>query len=71
MPTEPSAVASSIAAADKRLESLSVLCGILSGTIDRARRDLRQIRSDVADAQKREESGHAPAGEISADMLAG
>jgi len=64
-------VAKSIAMADKRLETLSILCGILAGRIDASRRDLRQIRSDVIDAQRHQETAHAAAREISADMLAG
>jgi hypothetical protein len=69
MPTDTSAVAKSIAAADKRLESLSLLCGMLSGGIERARRDLRQIRSDATSAQSQPEKGHAAASELGADML--
>jgi predicted secreted Zn-dependent protease len=71
MPTDNAAVAKSIAAADKRLETLLVLCGILSGRIEASRRDLRQIRADVASDQKRAEETHAAVAEISADMLAG
>ena len=70
MPTETSAVAKSIAAADKRLESLSLLCGMLSIGIERARRDLRQIRADAAYAPSQPEKGHAAASELGADMLA-
>jgi hypothetical protein len=64
-----STVADSIAAADKRLESLSLLCGMLAGGIERARRDLRQIRSDAASTQSQPEKGHAAASELGADML--
>ena len=64
-----SAAESSIAAADKRLQSLSLLCGMLAGGIERARRDLRQIRSDAASTQSQPEKGHAPASELGADML--
>jgi hypothetical protein len=71
MGTNDSAVAKSIAAADKRLDNMSVLCGILAGRIEASRRDLRQIRSDVAAAQKHQEQGHAVPSDISADMLAG
>jgi len=71
MPTETSAVQKSIAAADKHLENLSVLSGMLSSGIERARRNLRQIRSDAAAAQSQPEKGHAAASEVSADMLAG
>jgi hypothetical protein len=71
MPTDNAAVAKSIAAADARLDAMSVLCGILSGRIEASRRDLRQIRADVASAQKRAEETHAAAAEISAADLAG
>jgi hypothetical protein len=70
MPIE-NAVAKSIAAADNHLENLSVLCWILSGRIEASRRDLRQIESDIAGAQKQGEGGHAPPSDISADMLGG
>ena len=68
MPTK-NAVAQTIAAADKHLENLSVLCWILSGRIQASRRDLRQIESDIAVAQKQVECAHAPASELEADML--
>jgi hypothetical protein len=70
MPIDTSATAASIAAADERLKNLSMLCGMLAGGLDRARRDLRQISADAALPQSQEAKGHAPAaGEISADML--
>jgi hypothetical protein len=71
MPTLNAAIAEDLAAADKRLDTMSVLCGILSGRIAASRHDLRQIRADVASDQKRAEETHAAAAEISADMLAG
>ena len=71
MSNDNSAAAASIAAADKRLDNLSVLCGILAGGIDRARRNLRQIRTDSATVQDREQKGHVAASSISTDMLAG
>ena len=71
MSTDNAAIANSIAAADKRLETLLVLCGILSGRIEASRRDLRQIEADVASAQRRQEDTRATAAEISADMLSG
>jgi hypothetical protein len=71
MPTNNAAIAKSIAAADRRLETLSVLSEILSGRIKASRQDLRQIRSDVASAQVRQEDPHAAAAEISAEMLSG
>jgi hypothetical protein len=71
MPTLNAAIAEDLAAADKRLDAMSVLCGILSGRIEASRHDLRQIRADVASDQKRAEETHAAAAEFSADMLAG
>ena len=50
-------VAQDIAAEDKRLSELSVLCSILAAGIDHSRRDLRQIRSDAADKVRPDESG--------------
>ena len=69
MRTDNSAVAKSIAAADKHLDSLCVLSGILSSGIERARRDLRQIRADAAATQSQPEKGHVAASELGADML--
>jgi hypothetical protein len=71
MSTDNAAIANSIAEADKRLETLLVLCGILSGRIEASRRDLREIKSNVASAQRRQEDTHAVAAELSAEMLAG
>jgi hypothetical protein len=70
MPIEKELVAADIAAADKHLESLTVLSGILAGGIERVRRDLRQIRSESASIQSQPEKGHAAASELGADMLA-
>jgi hypothetical protein len=69
MSPDNAVIASSIAAAEMRLETMSVLCGILSGRIEASRRDLRQIRSDVAAIQSQEQTGHATAGQISPEML--
>ena len=69
MSIDNSDVAKSIAAADKHLDALCVLSGILSSGIDRARRDLRQIRSDAAATQGQPEKAHATASELGADML--
>ncbi len=62
-------VAQDIAAEDKRLSELSVLCSILAAGIDHSRRDLRQIRSDAADKVRPDESGLEAPPEISAAML--
>jgi hypothetical protein len=69
MPIENAAVAQDIATADERLESLSVLSGILSGRIEALRRDLGKIRSDVAFAQRPHVDTHAVAAEITPDMV--
>jgi hypothetical protein len=69
MSTDNAAIANSIAEADKRLETLLVLCGILTGRIEASRRDLRIIKSAVASAQKCQGVTHAA--EISADLLVG
>ena len=66
-----SAVASAFAAADKRLKDMSALCQVFSGQIDRQRRELSEIKSAIASAGKPEAKPHAPAGEISPDMLGG
>ena len=71
MPINDSAVAKDIAAADERLKSLSLLCGMLVGGLERSRRDLRQIRSDAASTPSQGEKAHAEADDISAAMLAG
>jgi hypothetical protein len=65
------AIAKSLAEAEKHLESLSVLSGILASGIERARRNLRQVRAEAASTPSQPEKGHAPAGEISPDMLGG
>ena len=69
MSIDNSAVAKSIAAADKRLESLSLLCGMLATGIERARRDLRQIAADASAAQKQQSEGRAVPSEIGVEML--
>jgi septal ring factor EnvC (AmiA/AmiB activator) len=68
---EDNATAASLAAADQHLQSLSLLAGIFSSSIERARRDLRQVRSDAEAAQKHENRGHAVPSDISPEMLAG
>jgi hypothetical protein len=69
MSIDNSAVAKSIAVADERLESLSLLSGMLAGGIERARRDLRQIRADAASTQSQPDKGRAAASELTADLL--
>ena len=67
MATQDTAVANGFAAAERRLETLSVLCGICSGRIEALRQDLRQIRQSVATAQR--PKGEGQPGEISPEML--
>jgi hypothetical protein len=69
MPTESSAIAKSLAAAETHLDALCVLSGILSSGIDRARRNLRQIRTDVAATPSQPQTGGAAASELGAEML--
>lgn len=71
MQNDSAAIAKSIATAEARLNNMSVLCGICSGRIEALRRDMRQIRSEVASAQKHQEQGRATASEVSPDMLGG
>ena len=69
MSTE-SAVAKSLASAGKRLESMCLLCEILSGQLERQRREFQEIKLAITSARGQEGKGLAPAGEISPDMLA-
>jgi len=70
MPTE-SAVATRIAAAAKRLESMSLLSEILSGQLERQRREFRELKAAIALPGGQEQRSQSPPAEISADMLAG
>jgi hypothetical protein len=64
-----SAVAQSIAAAGKRVESMSVLCEILSGQIERQRMELLEIKAAIAPPQGQPERGGGAPGDISPEML--
>jgi hypothetical protein len=63
------AVAQSIAAAGKRFESMSVLCEILSGQLERQRREFQEIKAAIASPQGQKERGGSAPGEIGPEML--
>ena len=50
---------------------MSLLCEMLFGHVKHQRRELAEIKSAIASAGKPEAKPHAPAGEISPDMLGG
>ena len=71
MSTENAAVANSIAAAGKRLESMSLLCEMLAGHVTRQRRELQTIQSALAGpAPGHKQSSQGAPGDISPEMLA-
>jgi hypothetical protein len=53
----------------ERLANLAILCGILTATVDRARRDLRQIQAQAAECQARDRSGSPAPNDINSAML--
>ena len=63
------AVAQSIAAAGKRFESMSVLCEILSGQLERQRREFQEIKTAIDWPQGQKECGGGAPGDISPEML--
>ena len=67
--SDESAVASAFEVADKRLKDMSALCQVFSSHIDRQRRELSEVKASLAAARRNEGKRHAPAGEISPDML--
>jgi hypothetical protein len=69
MSTE-TAVAKSLASAGKRLESMSLLCEMLAGQLERQGREFEEINSAIASGRKQEERGHATPGDIGPEMLA-
>ena len=66
-----SAIADRIDAANRRNESMSLLCEMLFGHVQHQRRELAEIKSALASAGKPEEQRHAVPSDISPDMLAG
>jgi hypothetical protein len=70
MPIENSAVANSIAAAGKRLESMSLLCEMLAGQLERERRQYQEIEAALGSHGNEARSQVAP-GDIAPEMLAG
>jgi hypothetical protein len=65
-----SALADSIAAADRRIESMSLLCEMLFGHVKHQRQELQEIKSALACAGKQEGKRHAVPGVIAPEMLA-
>ena len=68
MSTE-SAVAKSLASAGKRLESMCLLCEILSGQLERQRREFQEIKLAITSARGQEGREQVAPGDISPDML--
>jgi hypothetical protein len=66
MPND-SAVANSLAAVDKRFESMSALAAMLAGAIDRQRRELQELKLALG----RQEGGPVSPGDIGPEMLEG
>ena len=66
-----SEVAAHIAAAEKRVGEMAVICEILSGQVNRQCREIQEIKSAIACAGKQEERCPVTPSAISADMLAG
>jgi hypothetical protein len=70
MRTENAAVANSIAAAERRIEAIEVLCSIITGQAKAEHEALRAIRSALAaPVRDREDGDRAAPSDISADML--
>ena len=71
MPTE-SAVANSLAAAGKRLESMSLLCEMLSVQLERSRREFQELKAALAcSVPGHGQSGQGTPGDSSLAMLEG
>ena len=70
MPNEQ-AVANALAAAGNRIEAMSSLCQVLSGQIDRQRREFAEIKAAIASDRTPEGQRHAAPSDISPEMLAG
>jgi hypothetical protein len=66
-----STIADRIAEADRRIESMSLLCEMLFGHVKHQRRELHELQSALASVGKPEEQRHAVPSDISPDMLAG
>jgi len=66
------AVASGIAAAERRADAIEVLCSIITGQAKAERRELQALRQAiVSSVPGHEGSGRLPPGDISPEMLAG
>jgi hypothetical protein len=64
-----STLADSIAAADRRTESMSLLCEMLCGQVKHQRQELQEIKSAIACAGKQDAQRHAIQGVIGPEML--
>jgi hypothetical protein len=65
-----STLADIISAADRRVESMSLLCEMLFGQVKHQRQELHEIRAAFASVEKREEPRHAVPNIIAPEMLA-
>ena len=64
------AVASGIAAAERRVDAIEILCSIITGQAKAERRELQAIRCALASpVPDQDDSERVPPGDISADML--
>jgi hypothetical protein len=67
-----SAITSGIAAAERRVDTIEVLCSIITGQAKAERRELQALRQAIASSVPVQEgSGPLPPGDISPEMLAG
>jgi hypothetical protein len=64
-----STVEDSIAAADRRIESICVLAEMLIGQVKHERQELHEIRAAFASVEKRERPHHAVPSVIAPEML--
>ena len=70
MPTE-SAIAKSLASAGKRFESMSLLCEMLVGQLERQRREFQEIKAAIASDNGQEGREQVAPVDISLGMLDG
>ena len=62
-------VATRLASAGQRLQSMSLLAEMLSGKIERQRREFQEIKSAITSARGQEESSQGAPGDIAPEML--
>ena len=70
MPTDI-ALTRHFAAADRRIESMSLLCEMFSGHVKKQRQELQEIKWAIASTGGHEQSGQVAPGDIEATMLEG